>query len=342
MSLRPDAAIYGCAGARLNDEERRFLADADPLGIILFARNCETPAQIRALIADISDCLGRRPLVLIDQEGGRVARLRPPHWPVLPAVAWIGDLWQRDRAAAERAAFLHGRLLAAMLAPLGITVDCAPVLDIAFSETHDVIGDRAFSPDAEAVAILGRALTAGLLAGGVLPVIKHVPGHGRARADSHKELPRVDASAGEMAGSDWHPFRALADAPLAMTAHILYTALDPVHPATLSKTVIEDIIRGRLGVSGLLMSDDIGMKALSGSPGTLTRAAIDAGCDCVLHCSGRLDEMIAVAGAAGKLNDAAMARLRRAESMLRLPQPADEMALREEYDTLQASLQQRL
>lgn len=340
MSSRPDAAIYGCAGPRLNKDERRFLADADPLGIILFARNCETPAQIRALIADISDCLGYRPLILIDQEGGRVARLRPPHWPDLPAVAWIGDLWQRDRVAAERAAYLHGRLLAAMLLPLDITVDCAPVLDIAFPETHDVIGDRAFSPNAKAVATLGRALADGLLDGGVLPVIKHVPGHGRACTDSHKELPQVDTSANELAISDWLPFRALADAPLAMTAHILYTALDPVRPATLSKTIIGDVIRGKLGVSGLLMSDDIGMKALSGSPGELTRAAIAAGCDCVLHCSGRLDEMIAVAAAAGKLSDKAMERLQRAIAMLHPPQPADLMAFREEYDNLHASLQQ--
>jgi beta-N-acetylhexosaminidase len=306
------AAIFGCAGPRLSADERAFFRDVDPLGFILFARNVETPAQVRALTDDLRDCVGRAEApVLIDQEGGRVARLKPPHWRAAPPAAAFGALYARDPAAAIEAARLNARLIAAELAPLGIDVDCAPVLDIAVAGAHAVIGDRAFAPDLPTIATLGRAQAVGLLAGGVIPVMKHLPGHGRATADSHLELPSVDASRAELEASDFAPFRALADLPWAMTAHVLYRALSGNQPATTSESVVREVIRGHIGFNGLLLTDDLSMRALDGTYAERARASLAAGCDVVLHCNGEMDQMRAIAAAVAPLTPQATARVRR-------------------------------
>lgn len=306
----PRAAIVGCEGLRLTDGERALFAQTSPLGLILFARNVDNPAQVAALVDEFREVVGRGDApVLIDQEGGRVQRLRPPHWWQAPAAARIGDLARRNRRAGERAAYLLGRGLAADLAPLGITVDCAPVADVAARETHAVIGDRAFGDDPALVAALGAAVADGLAAGGVAPVVKHVPGHGRARADSHAELPVVDAGLDDLRARDFKPFAALSRLPWAMTAHIAYTALDPERPATQSIKVVGEIIRGEIGFDGVLVSDDIGMSALSGPMVERASKALEAGCDLVLHCSGRLDEMTPLLAAMPALAASARRRL---------------------------------
>ena len=330
----PLAVVFGLAGPRLGEAERRFLAEVRPLGFILFARNCETPDRIRALIADLRACVARDDApVLIDQEGGRVARLKPPRWRAAPAAARFGVLDARDPGRAAEAARLNARLIAAELAALDITLDCLPVLDLADPEGHDVIGDRAFSHDPETVARLGAAACDGLLADGVLPVVKHMPGHGRARADSHHALPVVDAPLDLLRATDFAPFRALADAPWGMTAHVAYSALDD-RPATVSRRVIGDIIRGEIGFNGVLVSDDLAMEALSGGPGERAAAALAAGCDIALHCSGELDAMRAVAAAARPLDDAALGRLAAAEARRGAPGPFDFEAARARLDAL--------
>ncbi len=307
------AAILGCAGHSLKIAERRLFRDADPLGFILFARNVKSPEQVRALIADLRDCVGRAGApVLIDQEGGRVARLRPPFWRAAPEAAQIGALYDADPEAGCEAARLNGRLLAQDLENLGINVDCAPVLDLQFPGAHQIIGDRSFGASVETVTALGRSTCEGLLAGGVLPVIKHVPGHGRAMLDSHEALPVVDASRGELQESDFRPFQALSDMPIAMTAHVVYGAIDAEWPATTSATVVREIIRGFIGFDGLLISDDLSMKALSGSLKVRTAAARDAGCDVALHCNGEIEEMTMVLEACGPLSEEASARMTRA------------------------------
>jgi beta-N-acetylhexosaminidase len=334
-SARPRAAILGCAGTRLGAAERGFFAETDPLGIILFARNCESPAQVRALVDEIRATFGRAHApVLIDQEGGRVARLRPPRWRAAPAAARLGALAAKNPDRATRAVWLNARLIAAELADLGITVDCAPVLDLALPETHEVIGDRAFGSDPELVATLGRSFCDGLLAGGVLPVVKHIPGHGRARADSHLELPAVDAAHETLSATDFAPFKALADQPWAMTAHIRYTALDPAKPCTISRRIISDIVRGEIGFSGVLVSDDLGMKALEGTFSTRAEAALEAGCDVVLHCSGVLDEMRELMAATPPLDDQAAFRTARAEASRRDASPFDGITALAELDAL--------
>lgn len=308
------AVIFGCSGVALSDAERAFFRDADPLGFILFARNVDTPDQVRSLVDALRESVGRADApVLIDQEGGRVRRLKPPHWPALPAAATIGAL---PRERGEHAARALGRALAADLSALGISVDCAPVVDLRRPETHQAIGDRSFGGDPKAVARLARALAEGLLDGGVMPVIKHMPGHGRATVDSHHDLPRVDAAWAELEASDFAAFRALADLPWGMTAHVVYTAVDPELPATLSRLAIDKAIRSAIGFAGFLLTDDIGMKALGGGFFERARAALAAGCDCVLHCSGELAEMIEVARATTPLSASAMTRLERGRTML--------------------------
>ncbi|MEW5703267.1 MAG: beta-N-acetylhexosaminidase [Pseudomonadota bacterium] len=310
----PKALILGCRGTVLSEEERRFFREANPLGFILFERNCAEPGQVRALVSALRLCVGRETApVLIDQEGGRVQRLRPPHWREAPAMARFGRLAETKPEAARKAVWLNGRLLAGELAELGISVDCAPVLDLLAEGADPVIGDRAFGNDASLISSLGRALCEGLLAGGVLPVLKHIPGHGRAQADSHKALPRVEASEAELVATDFLPFRELADMPLAMTAHIVYAAFDRERPATLSPAVVSEVIRRRIGFDGFLMTDDIAMGALGGPLAVRAGAAIAAGCDAILHCNGRLDEMAEIAAAVGPLDLAAAARLARAE-----------------------------
>ena len=323
----PRAVIFGLAGPALSDEERQFFADANPLGFILFARNCAEPEQVRTLVDALRTSVGRADaLVLIDQEGGRVQRLKPPRWRAAPPASRFGGLCARDQGPAVEAAFLNARLLAAELGDLGITVNCAPVLDVRQTGGHEVIGDRAFAAEAETVALLGRATCAGLLAGGVLPVIKHIPGHGRATCDSHEELPAVHTRIDELRNVDFAPFTALADMPLGMTAHVVYSALDPNAPATTSTTVLGEVVRGMIGFDGLLISDDICMHALAGRPGDRAASALAAGCDVVLHCNGDLDEMHQVASADPPLTVEARRRLTRARAMLTRPQPFDRRA----------------
>jgi beta-N-acetylhexosaminidase len=308
------AAIIGLAGLALTGEERALLARLRPLGVILFRRNVESPGQLRALNAAIRDILGAEAPILVDQEGGRVARLRPPHWPEFPPAA----RFEHGPAEAARA---NAEAIARSCAAEGFDVVCAPCLDLRRPEGHGVIGDRAFSSDPAEVARLGAAMIEGLRAGGVQPVIKHIPAHGRARLDSHEALPVVEEEAATLA-ADLEPFRALAAEDLwAMTAHILYPAWDATRCATLSPAVIGRVIRGEIGFEGFLISDDLAMRALSGTLGDLTRAALGAGCDAVLHCSGVLAETAAVLEAAAPLTAAALRRL--AASRAALPTLAD-------------------
>ena len=312
---RPLAIILGVAGERLRPDERRFFAEVDPLGFVLFRRNCVSREQVRTLVTALREAVGRVDApVLIDQEGGRVVRLRPPHWRAYPAAAEIASL---PDPVAREAAHLSARLIAGDLAELGITVDAAPVLDLPLPGADPVIGDRAWGTDPARVTSLGRAVCEGLLEGGVLPIIKHIPGHGRARDDSHKSLPRVDDPLAVLRQEDFAPFRALADMPWAMTAHIVYAAVDAAAPATLSPAVIGNVIRGEIGFDGVLVSDDVSMGALSGSFAERTKGALDAGCDLVLHCNGDMTEMQEIAAAALPLTRQAQARLARGEELRR-------------------------
>jgi len=339
LSARPLAAIFGCAGPRLGDEERAFFRQSDPYGFILFARNVETPEQVRALVRDLRDAVGRDDApVLIDQEGGRVQRLKPPHWRAAPPGRRFGEALLRDAKTAEQGAEANARLIAADLTDLGIDVDCLPLLDVPVPGAHDIIGDRAFGEMPEVVIALGRAVCRGLRAGGVMPIVKHIPGHGRARSDSHLELPVVDAALAELRATDFAPFKALAgEACWAMTAHVVYSAIDRSAPATLSAKVIGEVIRGEIGFDGPLISDDLSMKALSGDFAGRTRGALAAGCDLVLHCNGDMAEMAAVAGACAPLTDRAAARLARAAAGLQKPAPVDRAALLAEIEGLIAA-----
>ena len=312
---RPRAVVLGCSGERLSPEETRFFAAADPLGFVLFARNCRSRDQLRDLVGELRAAIGRPDApVLIDQEGGRVARLKPPEWRAYPAAAQLAAL--PDPLASE-AARLSARLIADDLSAVGITIDCAPVLDLPARDADPVIGDRAWGNEAARVARLGRAFCDGLLEGGVLPVIKHIPGHGRARVDSHRSLPRVDTSRPILSSGDFAPFRALSAMPWAMTAHIVFTAIDDAEPATFSRKLVETVIRGDIGFGGVLISDDVSMGALDGSLAERTRRALDAGCDLALHCNGVLTEMEEVADAAPPLSPSAQARVVRGEAMRR-------------------------
>ncbi len=323
----PRAVILGCAGLALTEEERRFFAAADPLGFILFKRNCDTPQQVKKLVADLRASIGRADApVLIDQEGGRVARLGPPHWRKPPAAAEFVKLTDIDLALGGEAARLNARLMAAELRDLGIDVDCAPVLDLPVEGAHDVIGDRAHGRTADLAASLGRAVCEGLLEGGVLPIIKHIPGHGRATVDTHLALPVVATSEAELRKTDFAPFQMLADMPWAMTAHVVFSAIDAGGPATTSRTVIDRVIRGFIGFDGLLLSDDLSMQALSGTVGERAGAAMDAGCDVVLHCNGKMEEMQPVVAATPRLSDKAETRLERGRALLHAPDRFDPAA----------------
>lgn len=313
----PSAAIFGCAGLTLSDEEKRFFQAVNPCGFILFARNVDNPDQVRTLVDDLRQVVGRHAPVLIDQEGGRVQRLRPPHWRAAPAGRAFADLYGRDPQAACQALYLNYRLIGAELAALGIDVDCAPVLDVPVPGAHDVIGDRAFGLQAGQVARLGQAVCDGLLDQGVLPVIKHIPGHGRAMVDSHHHLPVVTTDRQTLENVDFAPFAAHAGAAWAMTAHVVYTAIDDTLPATLSPRVIGEIIRGLIGFTGVLISDDLSMKALGGTFQDRTVQSLDAGCDMVLHCNGQMDEMRAVAQVVPPLSENSRAALARAEAQKR-------------------------
>jgi beta-N-acetylhexosaminidase len=314
------AAIFGCKGPRLSREERAFFRDAQPWGFILFRRNVETPEQVRALVEALRETVGRTDApVLADQEGGRAQRFGPPHWRRYPPGRAYGRI--RDPLERREIARLGARLMAHDLAALGVNVDCLPVLDVPDPGGHEVIGDRAYADTPQEVAVLGRAAAEGLIAGGVLPVVKHIPGHGRAQADSHLELPVVDAPLDELAARDFVPFGALSDMPMAMTAHVIYAAVDPRRPATCSKRVLRDVVRGAIGFDGLLMTDDLSMHALAGDFRERARAALAAGCDVVLHCNGDAGEMQAVAAGAKGLSGAAARRA--AAALARLPRAAE-------------------
>jgi beta-N-acetylhexosaminidase len=306
------AAIYGLSGPVLTDDERAFFRDADAAGYIVFKRNCIDRDQLRALTDSLRDVSGDVQIpILIDQEGGRVARMKPPGWQAFPAAWAFADLYRKAPTSAIEAAMANARALGLMVRDCGINVDCLPLLDVRQEGADDIIGDRALGSDPMQVAALGRAVLDGLASAGTVGVVKHIPGHGRAMVDSHKALPVVEASEEELA-IDLEPFRTLNWAPMAMVAHVVYTAWDKDRPATLSPIVIEEIIRGRIGFDGFLMSDDIGMEALSGDAGTRAAGVVDAGCDVALHCSGKMDEMVLVANAVPAMSDGALERLHQA------------------------------
>lgn len=332
--------IFGLAGPELNADERAFFGEVKPLGFILFARNCVTRDQVAALCADLRAVVGQSDApILIDQEGGRVARLKPPQWRHPPPARVFGTLWDRDRDAAVRASFLNGQLIGADLAACGINVDCAPVLDVPVPGSHDIIGDRAFHTEVAAIVALARAFADGLIAGGVLPVVKHIPGHGRATADSHAALPVVSADP-ESLEQDFAPFAALRDLPLAMTAHVLFSRIDPNHPTTTSARVVSEVIRGKIGFQGLLMSDDVSsnMKALSGTYAERARDSLAAGCDAVLHCDGDLAAMRAVAAAVPLIGDRTAVRWAQASFLIAQTAPVDIAAIGRELDALLPAL----
>ena len=312
----PKAVIFGCAGLELTAEEKAFFSVHNPYGFILFARNCNNPEQVRKLVVELRTCVGgRNAPVLIDQEGGRVARLKPPHWRKYPAARQIADLADTDPALAAELIYLNSRLIADELISLGINVDCLPLADVPVQGSHDIIGDRAYGYDPARVAALGREAAQGLMDSGVLPVLKHIPGHGRAMVDSHESLPHVTASLEELRKTDFSPFNALADLPFGMTAHILYDAIDPKRVATMSPTVIR-MIRDEIGFDGMLMSDDLSMKALSGDFAALAKGTLEAGCDLVLHCNGKMEEMEPVANATPPLSPDAQRRAKRVDQLL--------------------------
>ncbi len=333
MSTR--AFITGVSGTELTAAEREFIRAERPWGFILFKRNIEAPTQVAALVAELRAVAGAADApVLIDQEGGRVQRLAPPHWPVYPPGAVFSSLYDIDSALGLTAARLSARLIAADLADLGITVDCLPLADVPVPGADAVIGNRAYGNDPDKVAAIARAVTEGLEQGGVLPVLKHIPGHGRATADTHFKLPTVDTPRDELDRTDFAAFRPLADLPMAMTAHVVFSAVDPAHPATTSATMIAQVIRGTIGFQGLLMSDDVSMNALAGSIADRTRAIFAAGCDVALHCNGNIDEMRAVAGETPELSGAALMRAQAALASRKAPQPFDRAAARAELDAL--------
>jgi beta-N-acetylhexosaminidase len=323
------ATILDAEGLRLSADEKAFFREADPFGFILFARNIDTPNQVRALCADLREAVGREAMITIDQEGGRVQRLRAPTWrewpPALDQVAAAGD-------DAAQAMYLRFRIIAAELRALGIDSNCAPLADVASDITHPFLRNRCYGTDPAQVAAMGRAVADGLLDGGVLPVLKHIPGHGRATADSHLDLPRVTASLDDLRASDFAPFRALRDLPMAMTAHLVYAAIDEA-PATLSPAVMQ-IMRDEIGYDGLIMTDDISMKALKGDLARISRDALAAGCDVILLCNGTLAERRAVAEASGRMTPAAQTRAERALAARRTPDPVDISALDAQLEAL--------
>lgn len=325
----PLAVIFAVSGTELTSDERALLRDSNPLGFILFARNCENPDAIRKLTAELRNCVGRDDApVLIDQEGGTVMRLRPPIWYDAPDARTLGTMYLRDSSRAENAAHAMGAMFGAQLRDLGIDVDCAPVADLGLPETTGAIGSRAYSDRPAVVAALARKMSEGLMLEGCLPVIKHLPGHGRARVDSHRTLPRVAADIETLCAHDFAAFHALRDLPIGMSAHVVFEAVDNDAPATISAKVISDVIRGEIGFKGFLFSDDIAMSALEGSPAERAIRVLEAGCDAVLHCTGVLSEMIEVATTADTLTDTSLARWARACAARPAPanKPADHYA----------------
>ena len=335
--MAPRAFITGLSGLSLTADERAFVREARPWGFILFKRNIEDRAQVSALIDEVLHELGTAAPVLVDQEGGRVQRLQPPEWPAYPPGAAYGRIYDRDRAAGLAAARRGARLIAADLREVGIDVDCLPLADVPVSEADQVIGDRAYGDTPAKVAAIAAAIADGLMDGGVLPVLKHIPGHGRANADSHLALPVVKADRVTLEASDFAAFRPLNKLPLGMTAHVVFTAIDPVQPATTSATIISQVIREFIGFDGLLMGDDVSMNALSGTIAERARASLKAGCDLVLHCNGKLDEMRAVAAEAPELTGEAARRADAALAVRKSPSGIDLPAARREFAAMMNS-----
>ena len=331
------AFISGCKGLTITPEEKAFFAGERPWGFILFGRNIGEPEQISDLTASLRDSIGNPDApVLIDQEGGRVQRIRPPIVPQYPNGAAIGEIYRRDREQGLRAAWLMSRLHAFDLMRFGITVDCLPVLDVPIEGSSDVIGIRAYGHEPQAVAAIGAAAAAGLKGGGMLPVMKHMPGHGRAFVDSHHKLPVVDVPFEELAKSDFVPFVAMKNELMAMSAHIVFTAIDPENPATTSPKVVHDVIRGHIGFDGLLMSDDVSMNALAGNIEERARGIVAAGLDLVLHCHGIMDEMLQVARVVPVISGETLRRVNAVEAGFAKPDASDEAALRDEFNGMLA------
>lgn len=331
------AVIFGCDGHELTADEIAFFRAVQPWGFILFGRNCGSPDQVRRLTASMREILGRENApILIDQEGGRVQRLRGQHWRPRPAAAAFGSISRQNPRSARDLAYDNARIMSAELLDLGVNVDCTPCVDVPVEGAHGIIGDRAFANDPWVVASLGQSVIDGMLDGGVLPVIKHIPGHGRAKADSHMELPVVDTSRDELERTDFTPFRALARAHLGMTAHVVYTDIDALAPATTSKKVIDEVVRGYIGFDGLLMTDDLTMRALKGTLADRVKASIAAGCDMILHCTRHMEEMREIAEFTPVLSGKALERAERALAALKRPRP---FQLAEAQSRVDAALQ---
>ncbi len=341
----PKAIIVGCSGTVLSDDEKRFFRDFDPLGFILFTRNLDNPDQVRGLTASLRECVGREDApILTDMEGGRIATLKPPHWPVFPPMRMFGKMFAENPKTANDACFHNAWLIAYELVKLGITVNCAPVADLHFDGAHDVIGDRAFGSDAGTVADLASSVCNGLQAGGVTPVIKHIPGHGRATVDSHAELPVVDIPRETLEQTDFDSFRQVFSRfslPWAMSAHVKYTAIDPDRPASTSGTIVAEIIRMSMGFPGVLIADDIGMSALSGTLAERAEATLSCGNDLTMHCSGMLDEMKSMAAAVRRITPDSYARLSAAD-LLPAKIRRDEPARKHEADQARARLRESI
>ncbi|KZK98525.1 MULTISPECIES: beta-N-acetylhexosaminidase [unclassified Pseudovibrio] len=331
--------ISGCFGPELSAEDKVFFRDQQPFGLILFARNMETPAQIRRLCADFREAVGRADApVFIDQEGGRVQRFGAPHVPVYPAAGTIGRLYAQDVEAAKRAAYLHALLIGLDLRDLGLNANCIPCLDMPIEGASNIIGLRAYGSDAALVSDLGRAAMDGCLAAGVMPVMKHMPGHGRALVDSHLSLPEVTSPLEELEARDFLPFKSLRDCPMGMTAHIVFKEIDGDHPVTQSSYAIQKVIREAIGFDGVLISDDISMKALGGDLKSRVEKIVAAGCDLVLHCNGELDEMKVVASAVPEIDGKRAERIKAAMQRNTQVFDGDETALRAEFDELCAKV----
>ncbi len=333
------AAIFACNGPELLSSEAVFFRDCNPWAFILFGRNIETPAQVKRLCADLREAVGRDALIFIDQEGGRVQRLCPPHWRKAPYAFDFGDLYHLDKHDALRAIWLNFRLIADELRAVGITADCAPVLDLPVFGADPIISDRAFSRDPIEMIDMAHAAMAGLTAGGVVPVIKHIPGHGRAKVDSHKALPIITESLAELETTDFVPFKAFFDAPMAMTAHVVLACVDTKKPITISRTGFQQIIRQNIGYDGLVMSDDLDMKALKGDLTSLTEQALAAGCDIALQCSGNLPDMVKVAKGLKPLSGDSLRRAQQADYMSDCFEAFDARAGLSEYTNLMRQLE---
>lgn len=332
--------LFGCSGLEVTPAERSFFAEHQPAGFILFKRNVETPEQVRALTDSLKEAVGRDDVLMaVDQEGGRVQRLGPPHWRKYPTMRLFGDCAKSDIVTAELALEASTRLMADDLWRAGFNMNCAPVLDLPIEGSDEVIGDRAFSDDLTIMRELGRVVLYCLEGAGILPVIKHMPGHGRALVDSHKDLPRVSTPYGELCETDFYPFRRLKHAPFAMTAHIVFEAVDNENPATMSAKLIQQVIRHEIGYGGIVMTDDLSMHALTGPFAERAQGALRAGCDLILHCNSDMAEMVEIAKAIDPASDELRNKISDLAAMTRRERARDRAALQSDYDTHMKAMQ---